>query len=635
MSFAETGMNPVRLKLVATVAPIAFLVAVTFTALFVVNDSVQSIPGFVTFVFIEGVAVVAFSFFVFSRIERLERQLVTQNQRRAALAGIATTAAESQQIDDLLSGTLDKVIELCAADAGVICVLESDGEELVASCYRGLSEEIATRVRRQKVGDEPIGTEVVRTGKPVVVDDLLNSPGVGEAVRSAGFQSSVSVPLKAEGDVVGVLALASRRQRAFPADQVALLGSVGSQIGLAVRNAALLSRSQQRNEELSALLKVGRATTSTLDIAVVLNEALRAALGASTADAAEMWLMSRDGDLSLGQRLGFSAAYATDVLRLGPGEGLPGIAAAARASAVSHDLARDARWARAELVAGGLQTYLALPLLSHGEVIAVFGLAAFSELALRSTSEQRLLEGIGEQIATAIENASLHQRVLDVAVVEERERIARELHDGLAQVLGYINTQTLAIRKLLSSGRTAEAESEIRSLEEAARRVYADVREGIVALSVSLSGAGGIVPALQAFIPRFSQMAGVATELVVEPAAETMPLAPSVELQLMRIVQEALSNVRKHAEAKTAIVRFSVVDTDLTVQIVDDGRGFQTSHPQPNGWPGFGLQSMRDRAASVGGQFAIHAEPGSGTTVTVRVPVARDGAKVLDARPHR
>ena len=244
-----------------------------------------------------------------------------------------------------------------------------------------------------------------------------------------------------------------------------------------------------------------------------------------------------------------------------------------------------------------------------------------------------MLAGIGEGVALAIANARLHERVLDGAVLEERIRIARELHDGLAQVLGYINTQTLAVKRLLATGRSDAAKSQLDAMEGAARNVYGDVREAILGLRVSLPRQG-LVPALRSYLEEYAPMAGVRVSLDADDHVETLELQLAVEIQLMRIVQEALANIRKHARAGHATVRLALDDGVLAIEVADDGQGFEPGFEARTGWPRFGLQTMRERAQAVGGHFEVESEPGTGTRVTVTLPLAQPG-KVAHASGAR
>ena len=335
----------------------------------------------------------------------------------------------------------------------------------------------------------------------------------------------------------------------------------------------------ERNQELAALLAVGRAATSSLAFPEMFEKALAAILDVTPAEAAEIWLAAPDGELTLEQRRGPPA----------------------------------------EELGGALE--LRLDLRHRNETVGALVVVTRDPEALAGGRERRLLEGIGEQLAAAIENSRLHERVLDSAVVEERERIGRELHDGLAQVLAYITTQTLAVKKLLASGRLDEAREQLGKMEQAARSVYADLREAILGLRASAVAQGDLVSSLRSFLQDYGDMAGVALRLEVDDAAEALSLPVSTEVQLMRVIQEALANVRKHAEATQATVRFAAPDGELVVEVADDGRGFVLDRAVRTGWPRFGLQTMRERTEALGGEFELVSSPGRGTTVAMRIPL--------------
>lgn len=378
----------------------------------------------------------------------------------------------------------------------------------------------------------------------------------------------------------------------------------------------------EQNEELGALLAVGRAASSSLELGALLDEGMDAILEATRTDAAEVWLAAGDDELRLARHRGVASEAFTEIARYRVGVGLPGLAAERGAPVVVHDLPSDARFLRERVKALGFHTYCALPLRHRGTIVGVLGVASRDPDKLCTERELRLLEGIGERLAAAIENSRLHERVLDEAVLEERMRIARELHDGLAQVLGYINTQTLAVRKLLASGQADAAQTALAAMEAAARDVYGDIREAILGLRLSF-GRQGLVPALRRYLADYEPIAGAALRLEANGDVEAVELPPSVEIQLVRIVQEALANVRKHANAAVAVVRVDAAGESLTLEIEDDGRGFAAEPGAPTGWPRLGLQTMRERAQALGGEFELTSEPGRGTRVWVRVPLAQ------------
>jgi len=383
---------------------------------------------------------------------------------------------------------------------------------------------------------------------------------------------------------------------------------------------------EQRTQELEAVLTVGREASSSLEPGELLDAAMDAILEVTRSDAAEVWLRSAPGELVLARHRGADEEAFAERTRLRDDEGLPGLAAARGTPIVVHDLPNDRRFVRPRVTELGFQTYCALPLRHRDETVGVLGVASRDPEKLCSERELRLLEGIGEAVAMAIANARLHERVLDGAVLEERIRIARELHDGLAQVLGYINAQTLAVKRLLATGRIDDARGELDAMESAARTTYRDVREAILGLRSSLPRQG-LVPALRHYLDEYGSMAGaeISLDLVGEGELEGLELPPAVEIQLLRIVQEALANVRKHARAEHATVRLGLDDGALALEVADDGQGFDPGLEARTGWPRFGLQTMRERAQAVGGRFDVVSAPGRGTRVTVTLPVVRPG----------
>ncbi len=387
----------------------------------------------------------------------------------------------------------------------------------------------------------------------------------------------------------------------------------------------------QRNRELAAVLAVGQATTSSVELSAMLDKALEAILGVTPAETAEIWLATDEGELTLERQRGIGAVALRVRDRFAPGEGLPGLAVQQGSPVVVHDPVPDSHILSRDATELGLRTFCALPLRHRGEIVGVLVVAARERDAFADAAERRLLEGIGEQMSVAIENARLLGRVLDAAALEERERIARDLHDGLAQVLGYINTQALAIKKHLASDRPEEARELVDSMEEAARHVYGDIREEIMGLRAARNG---LVPSLHTYLSGYGRMSGVAPDVRITPAAEALRLPGATEIQLLRIIQEALSNVRKHAGAGRATVSLDLAGGALRLEVADDGRGFDPSAPSRTGWPRFGLQTMKERADAVGGTFELSSSPGAGTSIVVQVPVT-DREAVAYARAAR
>ncbi|MBI3979158.1 MAG: GAF domain-containing sensor histidine kinase [Chloroflexi bacterium] len=613
-------LNTRLLRQASIVLPIVFLILVDVLRHTFLAQQLHTLPGFLATYLVIAAGVVLFAYTIFDLVTSLQAKVREQNRRLSAINAIAVASAQKPELDELLETGLDHVLEVMTADAGLICLVDAEREEHTAHSHRGLSPEIVGKIRRVKLQDDTIAGEVVRTGRPVALERTFDDPRVAEAARREGIRSSITVPLKSEGEVNGLLVVATRTERHFtPADQD-FLAAIGGQLGMATRNALLFERSQRRNRELGALATVGRAATSSLDLDELLSKSLDTILEVTSADTAEIWLTDEDGLAMAGHRGAHPEAF-LDRAHFSIGEGLPGSAAISQSPILVHDLPADPRFLRQEAIKAGYQTFCALPLRYQDRLVGVLAVAALSPDALRRPGEVHLLEAIGERVAVAIANAELHRQVQHLAVQQERERIAREMHDGMAQVLAYINTQTLAVKKFLADGRVSDGTDELARMQETARQLYADVREGIVGLRTASQMGRGLLPALGEYLELYREMSGVAVRLEASPEIAQLRVPPAAELQLIRIVQEALSNVRKHARATTASVAVGRNGNGLSVAVADDGQGFDPANLAPTGWPRFGLQTMRERAEAVGGRFAIETSPGQGTRVVVHVPL--------------
>jgi signal transduction histidine kinase len=212
---------------------------------------------------------------------------------------------------------------------------------------------------------------------------------------------------------------------------------------------------------------------------------------------------------------------------------------------------------------------------------------------------------------------ALQQSLID----DERQRIARELHDGLAQLLGYVSTKAMAVRLMLKNGQTEAAHQHLLQLEEAARELYVDVRQTILDLKMTGQSGAGLTATLKEFTAQFSRLSGLSVELAIAPAVESLSLTAEIELQLLRIVQEALTNVRKHASATKVWISLRISDGVLELRVSDDGQGFDPEHVPTTHWPHFGLSTMHERAKAIGAEFDLDSELGAGTRIMVRLPV--------------
>jgi two-component system nitrate/nitrite sensor histidine kinase NarX len=212
------------------------------------------------------------------------------------------------------------------------------------------------------------------------------------------------------------------------------------------------------------------------------------------------------------------------------------------------------------------------------------------------------------------------------AALEERAGLARELHDSIDQSLAAAQLQAEIADELVDHGEIAGVHATLSRLVEITQSGHTDIRQYLLGAKTLLAPGQNVFAALQQFVRQFSRDFGPVTELVISPEVREQRLDARVEVQLIRIVQEALANVRKHAHASTAKVLFTLQEDCIQVRIEDDGAGFDVARLYKAEGPRFGLRSMRERAEAIGGTFQILSTPGRGTLIVVDVPLESAGA---------
>ena len=264
----------------------------------------------------------------------------------------------------------------------------------------------------------------------------------------------------------------------------------------------------------------------------------------------------------------------------------------------------------------GVRALLSVPIIADDRVFAIFTVY-YNAPHDFSEEEQRLLQALAHRAGLAIENARLYEAARGMAALEERQRLARELHDSVSQALYAIGLNTAAARQ----ERAADSERRDRLLGDViglAEAGLTEMRALIFELRPESLEQEGLVGALK------KQAAAVQARhrLVVNTSLSPEPEAPLATKEVLyRVAQEALHNVAKHARAQSVDLTLEMHSGDLVLQVSDNGKGFD-----PTGsFPGhLGLRSMRERVGAVGGSLEIDSAPGKGTRICVRVPVSPD-----------
>lgn len=218
---------------------------------------------------------------------------------------------------------------------------------------------------------------------------------------------------------------------------------------------------------------------------------------------------------------------------------------------------------------------------------------------------------------------------------EERVRLGRELHDGLGQLIGYVNVQVQAVRTLLTDGKIESAQMNLANLEQSARDAYLDIRGRILNLRTQNLFQRTFNDALRDYIHNFQEKHHLETTLSLPDDLSPLALDPTKEEQVLRIIQEALTNAAKHAAASHVEVRLLAVQDQIQVVVTDDGKGFDPTQQtrQPSHQGSFGLDIMRERAEQAGGTLEVRSAPEKGTTIIATLPRFLQKPSEVDSAP--
>ncbi|MFV9503650.1 MAG: GAF domain-containing protein [Oscillochloridaceae bacterium umkhey_bin13] len=534
------------------------------------------------------------------------------------LAALGRDVSATLDLAAILQHTIERVT--AAFGSGVLALLDPDGMlEIVATAPADLA--------LHGLRDSPLMAMLVWTvthGRPYFTTDTTSEPDLlppGPSDRSV-----IVVPLRSGGQVLGTLHVASRSPQSFTYDDVDLLEAIAAQVGGPINSACLYQQAQRlaaqvqrRADQLAVLNAVARAASASLDHEGILPAVTSQVRRGFDYPQMDLFLFDEDSrELVLAASEGI---YPTTALghRQHVNLGMVGRAAREGRAICAPDAPAETGFlAVAERAA--TRSELAVPIIASGRLLGVLNLESPTPNAF-TDEDINLLETVADVLAGALENVRLYRKAQAAAVLEERNRLARDLHDSVTQQLFSMTLTAQAARTQLerNPGRVA---AQLERLQETATAALAEMRALIFQLRPPALRDQGLVAALQQHAQVLSRREGIAITLNVIGDDR---LARGVEQPLYRIVQEALNNVFKHAAAQQVQVALEFSADQITVRVRDDGTGFEVA-PTPSGGRHLGMLSMRERAAEIGGSFELHSSPGYGTEVRVVVPRSERGS---------
>jgi signal transduction histidine kinase/CheY-like chemotaxis protein len=529
------------------------------------------------------------------------------------LKEISRRIASTVNLEDILDFVAEIPKRLVGAKASLILSLNEETKELSIINAYGLSDE---QLEGPILG-ESISARVCNEGKPLFAVDV-------EEIE-LGIASLLSLPLKQDERVIGAFNVYLPSKKLPGKRKIEILSAIANELAIAIESARLRAR------DLLALYEVDRTLRAELNLERLLRHILRKTIEACEADSGAIFIYDEEKKL-LTALVAHGLPEALTDVRLRIGEGLAGWVAQKKRPIVVPDVRSDRRWKPD--VAGGDEygSAIYVPMVLRGELVGVIYLGR-RILRPFSGRELNLLSTIASQAALAVRNAQLYVRSEELAITEERNRIAREIHDGIAQSLASLLLEVDLNLELLESEPELVRKG-LTKIGEVIEKNIREIRRSIFALRPIDLDRLGFFTALRKYVGDFSEQNRIPVHF--EILGEEVKLSPRLEFTLFRIVQESLNNVRKHADAESVWIDLDMSRPEsVSLTIRDDGRGFDFEEAIAKApcLGNLGLIQMRERVEEVGGKFSVETEPGRGTKVVAVLP--RGGVNDWeDKNPH-
>jgi two-component system, NarL family, sensor histidine kinase DevS len=546
--------------------------------------------------------------------------------RLLALHRASLELVKDVSLETLLERIVSLACELVGAKYGALGVLDNDGR-LKQFITFGMSSEEIKRIPHPPRGLGLIGALMRGDSGNIRISEISRDPrSVGFPPGHAEMHTLLGVPIRQGNRQLGQIYLTEKVGGIeFTSDDETIIEMLAAYAGVAIDNARLYEnlhdRDQtltRRNEELALLNHIGIALASSLELDDIMNKTLALLMAHFKVEAGEIFLREEDGEtLRLVLHRGEAAEAFWTRNRYKIGEGMVGQAAKTKLPVVSNHLDKDDRVTRQAVVKAGFRQFACIPLTAHGDIIGVLTIATRSRKAI-TKSELEVLVSVAAGAGTAIENARLHSNLRRVTILEERERIGMDLHDGIIQSIYGVGLALENARAALRAD-PESADNRLQKAMDDLNRTIRDIRNYILDLRPRQLRGESLIEGLGRLVSEFRQNTKIEISLA-GPKDPVSDLPPVNAMALFHICQEALANIAKHAHAnKVTIDLWSTSDRAL-LEIQDDGDGFDLEKASKT--VGHGLANMQTRVGNVGGDLDIITAPGEGTTILAWVPRA-------------
>ena len=548
--------------------------------------------------------------------EQLQERLIALHQASLELV-------KDVSLETLLERIATVACEQADARYAALGVLDTKGK-LDKFISVGMNGKEIKRIAHPPEGHGLIGALMNAKG-PLRVPVIREHPkSVGFPAHHPPMKSFLGVPIRTGDRQLGQIYLTEKRDGSeFNADDEKIIQMLAAYAATAITNARLYEQMRERdialtrrNVDMALLNGIASTLTSSLELDEILNKTLGLVMNYMRVEAGEIFLLEEDGKslrMVLHRGQAAEAFWTRNIFKVG--DGYIGVVADTRKPVVSTDLAHDVRFLREAVVKAGFHQIACIPLLSGENLMGVLSIATLGTEPLDDRNVE-MMAAVGNWAGLAIENARLHSNARRLAILEERERIGMDLHDGIIQSIYGVGLSLESAFHSINED-PSDAKQRVQHAIDGLNQAIRDLRSYILDLKPRQLGNDGLMSGIKRLAAEYR--ANTFADIhITEPESELNDLAQGHVLTLFHICQEALANSAKHAKAKKVQIAVWATDERVLMEINDDGLGFDMESMNAN--IGHGLANMRTRARSIGGDVDISSAQNEGTTVLAWVP---------------
>ncbi len=541
------------------------------------------------------------------------------------LTQVSAALSTSLDLDQTLTDILERMNALIAFDAATIFLLDDSRTELHVKAALGVPVSLK-EVKSFKVGEGVVGW-VVRHGTTALIQDSSKDARYKPTGAERRPKTVLAAPLRAKDALLGALVLVRAAKEPFGPEHQRLVEAIASQAAVAIDHARLFETERQSRRRAEALLATAQACSEAVTLPELLQTAVKEVALTMRATAAAV--IKTDEERQAVETTYDGGEPGSPALQALAGRPLTELIPLLGADELSEPvvlrraggkLPTDEWWPGSQC-----QVFAAVPISWQTSLNAVL-IIGFADPERLQPAELELLDEIGRQVALGMDRLRLQSRVQEqqnqMAIVAERNRIARDMHDGLVQYVYALGLSLEHARDLLTADQASVAGVLTGAIEQL-NHVLSEMRTFVYQLRPIIMKEKEIGQWVLDLCHQFQQATGIAVRAEVgAPAGQE--LSPEISIALFRIIQEALSNIYKHARAKAATLTLEFDAQGVRLRIEDDGQGFNLSErPQRGIEHGHGLANIEERARDLGASVRLDSAPGRGTRLEAAFPYRR------------